>query len=237
MMSRVSLAALFVLGVSTIASSAWAQERYFSVALSGSFTTASRLFPNPSSRDIFQSSQYFPLEGFFGYGVEVRHQFSETRLALGLSAEYIRTTMGYSKFFSTAQSVPVEDGYVAIPVELTGYFLLPVSGQAFGVFMGGGVGGYFGRRVYKLGDAEAPTTATGHGFGIHVLGGLSYRFTEWFSINAEMKFRDLQFQTTNQFTTSPIMYHGTPITVSLAPFDARVETDGMIFQLGTVFTY
>jgi opacity protein-like surface antigen len=235
MMGRV--VALFVVGVLTMASSTWAQERSFSVALKASLTTASRLFTDPSSQDVLQRSQYYALEDFFGYGVELRYQLPETHLALGLSAEYIETTISHSMFLSTTKSVPVEEGYIAIPVELTGYFLIPVSGHTFGVFMGGGVGGYFGKRIYKLGDTEAATTRPGHGFGIHVLGGLSYRFTEWFSLSAEMKFRDLQFQTTNQFATSLATYQGMPITVSRAPKDARVHTDGVIFQLGTVFNF
>lgn len=237
MTSRMVLRVLFVVSVSTAASLTRAQERYFSIAIKGSFTTASRLFTNPNSTDVIERSQYFTLEDFFGYGVEVRYQLPETHLALGVSAEYIRTTIGQSMFLSTTTSVPVEEGYIAIPLELTGYFLLPLSGQTFGVFMGGGVGAYFGRRLYKLGDTEAPTTVPGLGFGIHVLGGLSYRFTEWFSLITEMKFRDLQFQTTNQFASSHAMYQGMPITVSRAPKDARVHTNGVIFQLGSVLSF
>lgn len=215
----------------------WAQENGISIALKGSLTTASRVFTDPNSPDAFQRSQFFSLEDFFGYGVEVRYQLPETNIALGLSADYIETTIGHSIPLSTSKSVPVEDGYRVIPLEMTGYFIIPVSGQTFGVFMGGGVGGYFGKRLYKLGDTEAPTTEEGHGFGIHVLGGLSYRFTAWFSLNAEMKFRDLQFQTTNQFATSTALYKGMPITVSRAPSAARVHTDGVVFQLATVFRF
>ncbi len=236
MSGRVLCVVLFALNVLS-GRSAWSQERNISVALNGHLTTASRLFTNPNSTDPFQRSQYFALEDFFGYGVEMRYQFPETNVALGLSADYIRTTVTNSERISTSMSIPVEDGYRVIPVELTGYFLIPVSGRTFGVFMGGGVGGYFGRRVYKRAEAEARTTDVGHGFGIHVLGGLSYRFTEWFSLNAEMKFRDLQFRTTNQFPSSTTIYKGTVIPLSRTPLDARVHTDGVIYQLGTVFHF
>ena len=99
--------------------------------------------------------------------------------------------------------------------------------------MGGGVGGYFGKRDYMLGNTDAPTIASGHGFGIHVLGGVSYRFTDWFSLNAEMKFRDLQFETTNQFASRTVTYRGLVIPVDR--LDSSIHTDGVIFQLGTVF--
>jgi hypothetical protein len=236
MSGRVLCAVLFFLNVLSDRS-AWSQEHNISVALHGHLTTASRLFTNPNSADVFQRSAYFSLEDFIGYGIEVRYQLPEENIALGISADYIRTTVGQSVRISTSNSIPVEDGYRVIPVELTGYFIIPVSGQTFGVFMGGGIGGYFGRRLYKFGNAEASTTDVGRGFGIHVLGGLSYRFTAWFSLNAEMKFRDLQFQTTNQFATSTTIYNGTLIPLNRAPFDARVHTDGVVFQLGTVFHF
>ena len=191
-----------------------AQERNVTIVLKGNLTTSSRVFTDPNSPDVVERSQFFSLEDFPGYGIEVRYQLPETNIALGISADYIKTSMGQSVDLSTESSVPVEDGYEVVPVELTGYFLIPVSGHTFGVYMGGGVGGYFGRRVYQYGDVEAPTIEQGHGFGIHVLGGVSYRFAEWFSLIAEMKFRDLQFQTANQFASSEITYQGMIIAVN-----------------------
>lgn len=231
-----------VLFVVTVLSgqSARSQEHNFSIALNGHLTTASRLFTNPNSTDAFLRSQYFALEDFPGYGLEIRYQFPETNIAVGLSGDYIQTTVSRSERISTSPSIPlipVEDGYRVIPVELTGYFIIPVSSQSFGVFMGGGIGGYFGSRIFKRADADAPTTDVGHGFGIHVLGGLSYRFTEWFSLKAEMKFRDLQFQTTNKFSVPATIYKGTVVTLDREELHARVHTEGVVFQFGTVFHF
>ena len=214
-----------------------AQEGNISIVLKGNLTTASRVFTDPNSPDPVERAQFFSLENFLGFGVEARYQIPETNIALGLSADHIKSSTTQSVSLSTDRSVPIEDGYEVIPVELTGYFLIPVSGQTVGVYMGGGVGGYFGRRLYRYGDVDAATIHDGHGFGIHVLGGMSYRFTEWFSVLAEMKFRDLQFQTTNQFASPIVTYRGMPIAVSEAPFDALVHTDGVMFQLGTAFNF
>ena len=230
-----------VLLLSFLLASAWfcarAGERDFTFILKGNFTTASRVFTDPNSPDPLERGQYFSLEDFFWYGIEARYRIPETNIAFGLSADYIKTSIGQSDALSTAKSVPVEDGYEVIPVEITGYFLIPVSGETFGIYMGGGVGGYFGRRLYKYGDGEAATTARGHGFGIHVLGGVSYRFAEWFSVVAEMKFRDLQFQTANQFSSPTVTYQGMSIAVSQEPKYALVHTDGVMFQLGTAFNF
>ena len=233
MMGRVLCVSLFFTVTLAALSVVRAEERDFSIVLKGNFTTSSRVFTDPNSSDPVERSQFFSLQDFFGYGIEIRYQIPETHVAVGLSADHIKTSLGQSVPLSTLREVPLDDGYEVIPVELTGYFLIPISGQTFGVYMGGGVGGYFGRRVLKYGDVEAPTTSQGHGFGIHVLGGVSYRFTEWFSVVAEMKFRDLQFQTTNQFASPEVTYQGLPIAVSQDPKYAAVHTDGVMFQLGT----
>lgn len=213
---------------------ALAQEGSVSIALKGNLTTSSRLFTDPNSPDMFERSQYLALQDFFGYGVELRYQIPESNIALGLSADYIRAKNDRSiTIVSTV--VPIENGYRVVPVELTGYFLIPLSGPTFGVYMGGGVGAYFGAGVYKVGDTEAPTTSTENGYGIHVLGGVSYRFTSWFSLEAEMKFRDLQFKTSNHFASSTVIYKD--VVVPVEPLDASIHTDGVVFQLGTVFNF
>jgi hypothetical protein len=52
-----------------------------------------------------------------------------------------------------------------------------------------------------------------------------------------MKFRDLQFQSTDVFTTRVIRYGDTVINVSTQPFNSRVETDGVVFQIGIAYTF
>ena len=209
------------------------QEKMFSVVLKGNFTTGSQLFPNPNARDALKRNQFFPIEDFFGSGVEIKYHIPETNITLGLSADYIRTTTLRTSF----SGIDTVDGYRVLPVELTGYFHIPVAGPTFGVYMGGGGGVYFGRRIYRIADVDAEPVDEGHGFGIHVLGGLSYHFTEWFSLNAEMKFRDLQFESSNAFSVSRIAYRGTFINVSTEPFESRVHTDGILFQVGAAVSF
>jgi hypothetical protein len=187
------------------------QEKMFSVVVKGNFTTGSQLFPNPNSGDVFERSRFLPIEDFFGFGVELKYHIPETNIALGVSADYIRPTTLRTSF----SRVDTVHGYRVLPVELTGYFHIPVAGPTFGVYMGGGGGAYFGRRIHRIADVEAEPVDEGHGFGIHVLGGLTYHFTEWFSLNAEMKFRDLQFESSN----------------------VRVHTDGIIFQVGAAVSF
>ncbi len=206
------------------------EEKSFMLILKGSLTTSSQIYTNPDAPDPIDRSQYTPLKDSFGYGLELNYRIPETNIAVSLSADYIDATTSAS----ILRIVPVTDGYTVIPVELTGYFIIPLSGPTFGIFMGGGAGLYFGERHYQIGGVDAPAVSRTPGFGIHVLGGISYRFNEWFSLVGEMKFRDVQFSSRNSFGVSDIVYQGVLVHPA-PPGDANIHTDGVIFQLGAAF--
>lgn len=232
MMGRASLACVMVAMTMGVARGV-AQERAWSIALKGNYTTGSQLFPRSNSSSSIERALYFPIEDIPGFGIEIQYRIPHTSLALGISADYIRRTV----MQRLAGSVPVEDGYRVIPLEFTGYFLIPLSGPTFGVYMGGGGGVYFGRRIYKIAGVEAVPVNQGRGFGIHVLGGVSYRLSEWFSLSGEMKFRDAQFESVNAFNVSQIIHEGSVVTVSRELRYSRIHTDGMVFQLGAAFSF
>lgn len=211
------------------------QERLFTVGFKGSFTTGSQLFPTPKSSDAVDRSAFFPIEDVFGLGAEVRYTIPQTQLAVGISVDYIRATIQQQIIVGSSR-IPVEDGYRVIPIEFTGYFYIPVSGPTFGVYMGGGGGVYLGRRIYRIGGVDSVPIDQGHGFGIHVLGGVLYRLTERFALEAEMKFRDVQFDAVNAFSASEIVYGSTIVNVGREPIPSRIHTDGVVFQLGVAFS-
>jgi opacity protein-like surface antigen len=216
----------------TVPPSFGAEGKNFALILKGSLTTGSQLFPAPNSLDEFQRAQYYEIKDALGYGLELRYRFPESSLSLGISAEDLRAKESVSGY-----SFPVEDGYRVIPVELTGYFMIPLSGETFGIYIGGGAGAYFGHRIYRKANVEAVTTDRGTGFGIHVLSGVSYRLTQVFSLNAELKFRDLQFTSVNKFSSPLIPYGSGYVRVETDALESRVNTDGMIIQLGAMFEF
>ena len=124
----------------------------FSIILKGNLTTSSLIYVTPDAVDPVAQGNTFDLTGTFGYGAEIRYRIPETSLALGVSTDYIRTR-GTSTLSGT--NIPTGDGYTAIPIEFTGYFIIPLSGEYFGVYMGGGAGVYFGSRQYSLAGVEA----------------------------------------------------------------------------------
>ncbi len=214
-----------------------AQEHAFSVAAKANLTTAARLFLNPNASDPFARAQSVSFTDFFGYGVEVMYHIPGTTLSLGLSADYISSFETRTIVATAQRHVPVDDGYRVLPVEITGYFRIPVTDGPFSVFMGGGLGVYFGEREYRVAGVTATTIETRPGFGIHVLGGVRYAFTEWFTLSMEMKFRDAQFQTTNTFATPTVRYGDILVTLPPKPFDSTIHTDGMVLQIGAAYSF
>ncbi|MCK5571862.1 MAG: outer membrane beta-barrel protein [Bacteroidetes bacterium] len=212
------------------------QDGGLSIILKGNYTTSSEIFPNPNASDAFSRSQSFLVEGAFGYGVEVKYRIPRSMIAVGASVEYLEASFDRTVGIAFREGVPVEDGYRVIPLEVTGYFIIPFSTRTFQVYIGGGVGMYIGGRTFRLAGVDAPTVDSRPGFGIHVVAGVGYGINDWLSIVGEMKFRDLQFASTNDFPNSRIEYGGAVLNVNSEPFESKVHTDGIVFQLGAAFT-
>ncbi len=214
------------------ASSSMAQERPFTLVARGTLNTSGRLFPNPGSADPVARAKANSYTDFFGLGAELQYHFPGSNISLSVSADYIRNSGSTAIASSGPWTVEVEDYYTVIPVEVTGYFRIPVTDGPFSIFMGGGVGGYWGTRHYAVAGTVAPTTSVRGGYGIHVLSGVGYRVNEWFSVSAEVKFRDAQFQTTNAFRVATAKRGTIVVSLPQQPLESRIHSDGMVVQVG-----
>ncbi len=208
-----------------------AQEPLWKIIIHGNVTTSSQIYPAIDATDPVARAQTYEVGSAVGYGGEIRYQFLSGIAAIGLSADYVKARL--SRPLSTTQiaTIPVDDGYTVLPIEVTGYFIIPFSGKTFGVYMGAGGGIYYGERTLSVGNVTAPSFANPPGGGIHVLGGVSYSPLPSLSILGEMKFRDVQFKATNKFAAPEVVYNGRRIAVTQLN-DARIYTDGVVFQLG-----
>ena len=208
----------------------------WSILITGNLTTSSQLFLSPDAVDPVARSARLGISNSFGAGAEIRYRFPDAHIAVSLASDILRARASDDIVAFPGTTIPVSDGFTAVPVELTGYFIVPFSGERFEVFMGGGAGVYFGKRHYVVGATEAPSTGTTAGYGIHVLTGVRYRFAGPWEAVAAMKFRDLQFHTSNAFSESTITSQGVLINLGTQPFTSRTQTDGIIFELGLAYT-
>ena len=230
---RKTLSLMCLLVLTGVRPSLYAQELQTSISGFGAITTSSKLFYHPHDTNELTRGQYLGLDNVFSGGIDVRKEILQYRLQLGLSIEYISSTNEYSIPVSTFL-VPVRDGYTAVPVELTAYFIIPFSGDQIKISMGGGAGVYFGNRTYDEAGEQAYVTDRTMGYGIHIVSGLEYYLAPSFSLRSNVKFRDVQFETINQFITSTVRFANANIPLPPDPLESRIAVDGMNITLGIV---
>lgn len=217
-----------------LCTSAEAQEHTYSISAYGAFITSSKLFHHPNDPDELRRGQYLPLDNLLSGGIDIRRELPSLRVRLGFSIEYLIKNEVIN-LPSASVFIPVNDGFVAIPVELTGYFMIPVGSDHTHMYMGGGVGAYFGNRVYEFPGARAETVGRSPGLGIHVLTGFEYDAGEKISLRTEIKFRDVQFESVNQFTQPSVTYRGSVIPLNQEPQTSRINIDGMVVSFGLAY--
>jgi hypothetical protein len=222
---------VYVIALLLLCSSIQAQERLYSVSLCGSFTTSAKLFYAPDDPDYFSRHLYLPIDNTFGFGFDIRRSIEETGLQIGVSAEYLSKT---EQFTLPQTSIKVNDGFIAVPIEATGYFIIPFSSDDVQLYMGGGGGVYWGTRIYDYNSIKAQVTGRKLGYGIHILSGLQYNFHPLFALRSEVKFRDIQFTVTNAFPPNGRQGILATNQNSTLPFNSRISIDGMQISLGLV---
>ncbi len=218
------------------AAGASAQDYPNQLALYGTFTTSSKLFGHPNDPDETLRSEFLPLNDIFSAGIDYRRSIQSIHLELGIGVEVLSKSARLSGGDS-ATVVPAEDGFTAIPIELSGYFQIPIGTERLHFYMGGGIGVYFGTRHYSEAGIDALTVERNSGFGIHILSGIDVSLSQRLSIRSEVKFRDIQFQTVNRFTESAVTYNGTNVALDQQPLESRIAIDGMTLNAGLVFHF
>jgi hypothetical protein len=224
---------IFILAAAT----AHTQERPFSLSVFGTFISSSKLFHHPDDPEEIVRSEFLPLDDIFSAGVDFRRVIEHARVQAGLSLEYISKSELVSVPLSSSISVPVVDGFTAFPLELSGYFFIPLGDERIQFYMGGGGGIYFGTRTYMFGGAEAVTVDRQTGYGIHILSGVEYSLKQSVSLRSEIKFRDVQFKTSNRFETLTMTYLGKTILLDQSTLNSRISIDGMTVTLGVVYHF
>lgn len=214
-------------------------NRNFSLGINGVFTTTAQIFLFPNSSDAVLRNTSSEIRNIFNPGIDLRYRLTED-IIIGLSTEYMKgkTTDRITAFSNNnTVSIPVEDAFELIPVELTIYYLLPFSTDQFKFLMGGGGAYYYGKLIRKISDAEGLTTGRNFAYGVHVVASMDYLPLPYLSVKLEMRFRDPQFNLTNTYTRNPFSYQGQTITFPQNKFDSRINVDGITFVLGTVIHF
>jgi hypothetical protein len=198
------------------------------------------LFPTPQADDEIARYRYNSLDNVFGYGFDIRHGFSNLKLIVGLSFEYLEKTGRFHTRFELDDEtfdVPTLDGYYMIPIEAAGYFIIPISSERVRWYIGGGAGIYLGRRTFEIADARSESVEQSVYPGIHVASGVEYYVHPRIGVRGEMKFRDPDIETRNRFAQESITFEGTTLELPHGDVPSRINVDGIAFTLALVYRF
>lgn len=222
--------------LAAIAIPSLAQDNPYRISISGSITTSSKVFYRYDDPDEFLRGRFFPIDNIFSFGADLRRSFEPIGLEVGVAIEYISKSERFG-VPENGQTVPVFDGFVAIPIELSGYFFIPIGSEKLKFYMGGGGGIYPGERRYSYAGVQAPAVGRSVGIGIHILSGAEYTLSHSFSLRSELKFRDVQFETVNKFSQYSAVTSSGVIGLPQDPLLSRVNIDGMNLSLGIAYRF
>lgn len=201
----------------------------------GSYTTSSKLFPNPDAASASVRASYTAFEGLYAGGAEVRLKAPDAGHFVALSADYIlqrqeRTQIVRSVL--TSISVPATEGIEAVPLELSGNIYVPLGTPTVRLLMGGGPAVTIVRRHLTVGGVTASSVTTPLSVGIHVRTAVEYRLRPGILLVGELRLRDPEATTTNRFDAATGEYRGMPFELPTSDVRGKVNVDGMNLSLG-----
>ncbi|MBI3587442.1 MAG: hypothetical protein HY088_09965 [Ignavibacteriales bacterium] len=228
----------FVMIAGTCRLSAQITDWSLSIGVRGSYTTSSKVFANPDSPSPDVRSQYLDFSNIYGGGIEFRFKNPDDNFFISLSVEYLSKRQGQSQLTALttpARRVDVTDGFRLIPVELGANIFIPLGSEKVRMAMGGGLGLYYGQRILSVAGTNARQQNKPVSYGIHVESSFDYRIVSWISVRAEMRFRDPEVTTENQFEENTVLVNGVSVRLPQNSFRTKINVNGLSFGLGVVF--
>ncbi len=152
-------------------------DKHFSIGVNGVYTTTARVYLNPNSSDPVLRNNAFEISDIFNPAVDLRYRITDD-IILGIGTEYMKSTASgpnLTAFFGNSTvTIDVNDGFLLIPLEVSGYYILPFSTEKFKFLMGGGAGYYYGEHIREFGDASVSTVSRDFAYGIQVSVSMDY---------------------------------------------------------------
>ncbi len=184
----------------------------FSVSISGNYISSASVQLYADSENPIERNLLTEIDGGYSLGVNMRKRIFGDNIFLTLSSEYIsikddelyQVLNTDSNFFK----INVSEELTVIPLELSIYYLLPGFFKNTNIYIGGGIGTYFGNRKRQLGPYFSETVLKSLNFSLNVLFCAEYMLSENFAVNFELRFRDAQFSVVSRYPVDSITING-----------------------------
>lgn len=194
----------------------------------------------PYSTDLFERNFTQDINGNYGYGITIRKRIFSQDFAFGITLENVKIkddelTQTFSNDSVTVRARVTEELNVT-PLEFTGYFNLPNFTENMNIFIGGGIGIYFGDRVRTVLNLKSTTISKKPGVSLIILSGMEYFFSRQISGVFEVKFREAEYSVKSEFPDSQIRINGIYYDFE-SELNSNVFVDGLKLSLGISYNF
>lgn len=211
-----------------------AGETNLLLSVKGSYTTSTRFLYNIDKQNSYNDNR--SITSNLGYGTDLRWNVIWERFFIGVSAEKIQGSeiipVQYPQYNYLA--VPYEEGFDLLAIELSGYYVVPISSEKIQFYLGGGIGMYDGVRNFSIAGVKSETISTISYSGIHVMTGIDYRLFSHLGVRFEIKFRDPHFDSTTKFEQRTAQYQGYTIQLPQEVSVTKVNLFGVNYSAGII---
>lgn len=212
----------------------------YSILPSVIYVSSATIQMNAYSKNLYERGETEELDGGYGYGLSIRKKIFNENISIGFTTEYLKIYDDeLTEIFSTETSrirARVTEELWMMPVELSGYFSIPKFSEDFDIYLGGGVGLYFGDRQRTVLNVTSKTISKEPNFSFVILSGMELFFTKQFSGVFEMRFRQGEYTVKSVFPVSSITANGNtyPLEQNL---NSKIFVDGLKLSLGLAYNF
>lgn len=210
----------------------------FSVSISGNYISSASIQLYSNSNNIVEGNLLTEVDGGYSIGLNLRKRFIGDNIFISVSTEYIsiKDDNLYQILQNDSNSfkIDVKEELSVFPLEFSIYYLLPEFFKNTNIYIGGGIGTYFGDRKRQLGPYISETVSKSLNFSMNVLFCAEYSLSRKFAANFEMRFRDASYGVVSRYTENDITINGIMYSFP-GEFESKIFIDGL--RIGFGLTY
>ena len=212
----------------------------FNFTVSANYIASSTIQLNPFSSDLLERNLSEDIGGGYGIGFSFKKRLYISDLFIGVSAQYTSINDQQNSQLLEADTnsfrVRVYESIWVLPVELSLLFNIPSFADNLRIYLGGGLGIYFGDHKRRIINFETRTIDKKPGVNIHVECGLQYYLSSDLSVILETKFRNPQLTINSEYSTNNVDINGITYYFN-KNMKSKIYLDGINFNLGLNYSF
>lgn len=213
----------------------------FSIIPEVIYVSSSTIQLYPYSQNLFERNLTEEISGGYGYGITLRKNLFLENISFGVSVQFLKITdtdnltQTFSNDTLTVRA-RVSEELSVIPLEFTGYFNLPNFSDDLKIFLGGGLGIYYGDRKSTILNVQSTTISKSPGISLIILTGMELSFTKNISAVFNVEFRQAEYSVRSRFPASEITVNGTVFEIE-PELNSQIFVDGLKLGLGISYNF